>query len=54
MMQQCGSAFDRWRCEREVDRVGDHEQITEHERISWNENATGRQLRGLWSQRSAR
>ncbi|WP_181432961.1 hypothetical protein [Curtobacterium sp. MCPF17_047] len=53
MIKQCVSTFDRWRCEREVDHVGDHEQIIGHERTRWNENAAGKQLRDLRSQRSA-
>lgn len=54
MVKQCVSAFDRWRCELEVDHVGAHEQIIDHECTRWNENATGKQLRDLRSQRSAR
>jgi hypothetical protein len=54
MIKQCASIFDRWRCGREAGHVGDHEQITDHERTKWNENATGKQLRDQRLQRSAR
>lgn len=54
MIKQCGSTFDRWRCGREADHAGDHEQITDYERTRWNENATGKHLRDLRTQQSDR
>lgn len=51
MSKQCASAFDRWRCEREADYAGDHQQTIDNDRTRWNENATGKLLRDLRSVR---
>jgi len=48
MQQQCTSTFDRWRCEKTDDHVGDHEWQDEAERVIWNTRATGKSIRRPW------